>query len=55
MTVRDKLKEINLRLVELANYLNISRPTIYKYLESYEQRDYSKIDKVTFDLFSYID
>jgi predicted transcriptional regulator len=55
MTLRDKLKEINLRLVELANYLNISRPTMYKYLESYEQRDYSKIDKITFDLFSFID
>ncbi|MGD9679121.1 MAG: hypothetical protein AB7V16_12330 [Vulcanibacillus sp.] len=55
MTVRDKLKEINLRLVELANYLDISRPTMYKYLESYEQRDYSKIDKLTYDLFSYID
>lgn len=55
MTLRDKLKDINLRLVELANYLDISRPTMYKYLESYEQRDYSKIDKVTFDLFSYID
>jgi predicted transcriptional regulator len=55
MTVRDKLREINVRLVELANYLNISRPTIYKYLESYENREYSKIDKTTFDLFSFID
>ena len=55
MTVRDKLKEINLRLVELANYLKISRPTMYKHLENYENRDFSKIDKITYDLFSYID
>jgi len=55
MTVRDKLREVNVRLVELATYLNISRPTMYKYLELYENRDYSKIDKVTFDLFSFID
>ena len=55
MTVREKLRENNIRLVELANYLNISRPTMYKYLELYENREYSKIDKITFDLFSYID
>lgn len=55
MTVRDKLREINVRLVELATYLDISRPTIYKYLELYENREYSKIDKVTYDLFSFID
>ncbi|HOI47006.1 MAG TPA: hypothetical protein PLR26_04675 [Bacilli bacterium] len=55
MTVRDKLREINVRLVELANYLKVSRPTIYKHLENYEEKDFSKIDKITFDLFSYID
>jgi hypothetical protein len=55
MTVRDKLREIGVRLVELATYLNISRPTIYKYLELYEAQEFGKIDKVTYDLFTYVD
>ena len=55
MTVRDKLRDISVRLVELANYLKVSRPTMYKYLELYENQEYTKIDKVTYDLFTYID
>lgn len=55
LTVRDKLKDLNVRLVEIASYLSLSRPTIYKYLEYYEAKEYSKIDKVTYDLFHFID
>jgi DNA-binding CsgD family transcriptional regulator len=44
-----------MRLVELATYLGISRPTLYKYLELYENKDYNEIDKKCFDLFSFID
>lgn len=55
MTVRDRLREIGVRLVELANYLKMSRPTMYKYLELYENQEYTKIDKVTYDLFSFIE
>lgn len=55
MTVREKLRELNVRLVEIATYLSLSRPTIYKYLEMYEAKEFSKIDKVTYDLFYYID
>jgi|GEM_PF-1345083 len=42
--MKDKLKKLNLRLTELSNYLNFSRPTMYKYIEDYEKRNYSKID-----------
>ena len=38
MGVRDKLKSIKIRLNELAIYLNVSRPTLYKYLELYENQ-----------------
>jgi len=44
-----------MRLVELASYLNVSRPTLYKYLELYEAKEYDQIDKKCFDLFSFID
>lgn len=55
MKIRDKLKNSQMRLVELATYLGISRPTLYKYLELYENKDYNEIDKKCFDLFSFID
>jgi len=52
--MREKLKKINLRLTELAHYLNISRPTLYKYLEEYESRKYKDIDKNTKRVFDFI-
>ena len=55
LKIRDKLKEAQMRLVELATYLDISRPTLYKYLELYENKEYNEIDKKCFDLFSFID
>ena len=55
MTLRTKLKDSQMRLVELASYLNVSRPTLYKYLELYEAKEYDQIDKKCFDLFSFID
>jgi len=50
----DKLKELNLRLTELSNYLKISRPTLYKYIDDFEKKRYSKIDYDTLELFKYI-
>jgi hypothetical protein len=44
-----------MRLVELATYLDISRPTLYKYLEEYESKEYINIDKRCYDLFTFID
>jgi len=55
LSLRNKLKESQMRLVELASYLGISRPTLYKYLELYEAKEYNEIDKRTFDLFTFID
>lgn len=42
--MKEKLKKLNIRLTELSNYLNFSRPTLYKYIDDYEKRNYSKID-----------
>ena len=35
--LREKLKEIELRLVDLAEFLEVSRPTAYKFIEMYEK------------------
>lgn len=55
MNVRDKLRNIGFRLNELTVYLDISRPTLYKYLELFEKQDFDSIDKKTYDLFKYIE
>ena len=52
--LREKLKEIELKITELADYLQISRPTMYKYIESYDNGDYSDINNKVLKLFNYI-
>jgi hypothetical protein len=49
------LKQSEIRLIELASYLGVSRPTLYKYLELYEQKEYSQIEKKCLDFFSFVD
>lgn len=52
--MKNKLKDLNLRLTELSTYLKISRPTLYKYIESFENKDYQKIDYHVLDIFKFI-
>ena len=55
MTIRNKLKESQMRLVELSTYLEVSRPTLYRYLELYEKKDFNGIEKKCFDFFVFIE
>jgi len=41
--LKEKLKELGIRLTELADYFNISRPTLYKHIENFEL---NKIDQI---------
>ncbi|MFW6272812.1 MAG: hypothetical protein ACOC2U_03430 [bacterium] len=52
--MKSKLKALNLRLTELSTYLKISRPTLYKYIESFEKKEYQKIDYHVLDIFKFI-
>lgn len=52
--IRDRLKEIDIKITELADYLQISRPTMYKFLEFYEQAEFSLINKNILKLLNYI-
>lgn len=50
--MRMKLKSLELRLTELSTYLGFSRPTLYKFLDDYEKKEFKNIDfkvKVIFD------
>ena len=42
--MREKLKALGIRLTELSAYLKFSRPTLYKYIDEYEQNKYINID-----------
>jgi len=53
--VRERLKELQLRLTELSEYLTISRPTLYKFVEYYDtgQREMIK-NPMVLKLFDFI-
>lgn len=52
--LREKLKDMDLRITELADYLQISRPTMYKFIDYYEESRFDEINKKTLKLFNYI-
>jgi hypothetical protein len=52
--MREKLKKLQIRLTELAGYLNISRPTLYKYVEMFDTRQKTQINPVVLKLFEFI-
>lgn len=52
--IKERLIDLNIKITELANYFNISRPTMYKYIESFDNDDFEKIPKSIYDLFIFI-
>lgn len=52
--LRQKLKTLDLSLVDMAHFLNISRPTLYKLIESYELGHRNKIDSKICNIFDFI-
>lgn len=49
----EKLDLLNIKISELAQYLNISRPTLYKFIEFYEANK-KLLKKQYLELFDYI-
>lgn len=52
--LRDRIRDLDLRISDLAEYLKISRPTLYKYIDMYEEGNRSTIDTKILNLFDYI-
>ena len=52
--LRKRLRELDLKITELADYLQISRPTMYKFIEYYENSEFDLINKKVLKLFNYI-
>lgn len=54
MLLRDRLKSMELKITELADYLQISRPTMYKFIDYYDNTQFDLINKKVLKLFNYI-
>ena len=52
--IKERLKEIDLRITELADYLHVSRPTMYKFIECYDKKQFKSLSKEVLQLFNYI-
>lgn len=52
--LRDRIKEMDLRVTELSDYLQVSRPTMYKFIEYYDEQNFDLINKKVLKLFNYI-
>ena len=53
--MREKLREMDLRITELCDYLHFSRPTMYRFIDNYEAKKYRGVDRGVLALFRYID
>ena len=53
--LRDKLKEVGLKLTDLAEMLDLSRPTLYTLIENYELGQRNRIEPKILKFFQYID
>lgn len=49
--MKARMRELNIKMTELSEYIKVSRPTLYKYIESYEAGDYDSIPERTVSLF----
>ena len=53
--IKERLKELDIKITELANYLQISRPTMYKFIESYDNGVMKEVNPEVKKLFDYIE
>ena len=49
--MKERMRELNIKMTELSEYIKVSRPTLYKYIESYEEGDYESIPNRVVSLF----
>ena len=52
--IHERLQSLDIKITELANYLQISRPTMYKFIEAYDSGDRKSVNTNVLKLFDYI-
>ncbi len=53
--MKERLRELGIKTTELSEYMRISRPSLYKYMELYEAGDRSAIPDNVLRTFKYVD
>ena len=53
--LKERFKEMDLKISELADYLQISRPTLYKFIEAYDEGNTRIINSSVLKLFRFIE
>lgn len=53
--IREILKEKDIKITELADYLGITRPTLYKFIDIFDSGNRKGIDSKTLKVFLFID
>ena len=53
--MKERLRELGIKTTELSLYMKISRPSLYKYLNMYEEKDLKGIPEGVLHTFRYID
>ena len=53
--IKQRLKELEIKITELANYLQISRPTMYKFIDSYDNGNKKEVNSSVAKLFDYME
>ena len=53
--MKERLHELGIKMTELAGYMKISRPSLYKYVESYEDGDFKSVPEKVLRTFKFID
>ena len=53
--MKERMRELNIKMTELSEYIKVSRPTLYKYIESYESGDLDSIPDRVVSLFRLMD
>ena len=53
--MKERLHDLGIKTTELSQFMKISRPSLYKYIELYESKDYKIIPEKVLRVFKYID
>ena len=54
LNIINKIKKLDIRLTEIATYLNYSRPSIYKFLEDYQNTRFAGLPHIVKETFDFI-
>lgn len=53
--IKKRLKDLEIKITELADYLQLSRTTLYKFIDAYDAKNRKEVNSSVLKLFDYIE